>query len=183
MARYQVTTARLVVLVVGGALLGMLLLDLRFDQWYLTGAAPRRGVEVAYYGHVNGVGSFVPRAVDLSILSVGAAGGLLVWSHSKKEDAGHTHGSTSRASDVVNILVFVVAAPFFVLVVQPALERIVAFAEQGSGEGDDVPAEIRADLATVAQGHWILVGVVLAVLVNSLAYMKRLEGVPPTKVD
>ena len=88
------------------------------------------------------------------------------------------------ASDVVNILVFVVAAPFFVLVVQPALERIVAFAEQGSGEGDDeVPAEIRADLATVAQGHWILVGVVLAVLVNSLAYMKRLEGVPPTKVD
>ena len=183
MARYQVTTARLVVLVIGGILLGMLMLDLRFDQWYFTGAAPRVGVEVAYYGHVNGFGSFMPRAIDLSIAAVGIAAGLLVWSHSKKEDAGHTHGSTSRISDVANVLIFVVAAPFFLLVVQPALKRIVKFAQRGAGVRDEVPAAVQDDLATVALGHLVLIGVVLAVLGNSLAFMKRIQYVPSTKAD
>ena len=192
----QLSYPRLAVLVLSGFLLGMLALDLRFDTWYLasftsdealmrsrggwgqTQQAQYVQTAARYYHHVDREGSFIPRLIDVTIAVVGACGVSLVLSHRSTEA-----GSTSCASDFFNLLLFAMGAPYFALVVQPALARITkgveAHWQHENTMGSNSPIKVmesdfdlshakphhvsRSDLVTVAQGHLVLVGIVSAV--------------------
>ena len=175
MPRYEVSSARLVVFVVSGVLLGMLCIDLLADEWYWRGGG-REGMAFAaqYYGNVNKNGSFVPRLIDVAMVVLGGAGALLLLSHNKPESRTHTVGSTSKASDIFNFLLFVVGAPYFVLHVQPALARVVASVGKTGSQAVKLDA-LKIDLGVVAQGHLVLVLLVGLVLFTSAMFMKRLD--------
>jgi hypothetical protein len=183
MARYQVSSARLAVFVVSGLLLGMLCIDLRADQWFWGGSGGgggggKRGMEFAaqYYHHLDKTGSFVPQLTNVCLAIVGSAGILLILSHNKPESDTHTVGSSSMASDMFNILLFVIGAPYFVLHVQPALARIVASVGETGSQNVKLDDQMKHDLEVVAQGHLVLILIVGLVLLTSATFMKRLDG-------
>ena len=179
MTLLQLTYSRLVVVVLSGFLLGMLMLDLRFDAWYIGSFAGYKEdpqliqTALRYYHHVDS-NWFIPRVIDLTIAIVGTCGVYLLSSHRYPETPTHIHGSTSRTSDLVNILLFVVGAPYFVLVVQPALAAVTkAVAATPSGKEVAVPEGLKDNLTVVAQGHFVLVGIVSTVLFMSVMFMKK----------
>ena len=179
MARFSVPSARLVMLVLGGTIFGMLLLDARADWWYWSGSPPAETdilFAAKYYHMINKPGSFVPRVIDACIAILGICGVVLLVSHYSPETPTHTPGSTSRSADMFNLLLFLLGAPYFILHVQPSLHRIVAAATEAENQKLQLTEILRSDLIVVAQGHAVLAIIVATVLVVSCTFMKRIDG-------